>query len=165
MKKNQIALLCLTAVIMLAVWYIKSPLNNVSGDTGQSTPVSGEPTRLVALTNMRDALRNERNLEVVALDAIIASETSTIAEKNNAINEKQAISDLTEKEVLMELSIINLGYTDAFVHKTEAGVDILVIADLLGENEVVEIMNLAYAAFDTETVIVTYKASSSFANS
>ena len=39
MKKNQIALLCLTAVVMLAVWYIKSPLN-INKDDDNSLIVS-----------------------------------------------------------------------------------------------------------------------------
>lgn len=161
MKKNQIALLCLTAVVMLAVWYIKSPINSVSGDDNTIT-VGGNPTRLDALKEMRESLRQERSIEVAALDSIIASESTTIAEKNSAINEKQLISDTTEKEVLMELSIINLGYTDAFVHQTNSGVEILVIADNLTENEVVEIMNLTYSSFVTETIVVTYKAASEF---
>lgn len=161
MKKNQIALLCLTAVVMLAVWYIKSPLNSVPSDDNTVT-VGGNSTRLDALKEMREALRAERSMEVAALDSIIASESSTIAEKNTAINEKQTISDLTEKEVLMELSIINLGYTDAFVHHTTDGVEILVVADVLSETEVIQIMNLAYSSFTTETVIVTYKAASEF---
>ena len=162
MKKNQIALLCLTAVVMLAVWYIKSPLNQV-GDSGDNTiNVSGNSTRLDALKDMREALRAERSIEVAALDSIIASETSTIAQKNTAINEKQLISDMTEKEVLMELSIINLGYTDAFVHQSNNGVEILVVADSLTEAEVIEIMNLTYNSFITETVVVTYKAVTEF---
>lgn len=161
MKKNQIALLCLTAVVMLAVWYIKSPLNSVNGDD-DSVIVNGESTRLDALKQMREALRKERSIEVAALDSIIASESSTIAEKNTAINEKQTISDMTENEVLMELSIINLGYTDAFVHQTEAGVEILVVADSLSETEVIEIMNLTYTSFTTDTVVVSYKAATEF---
>ena len=96
MKKNQIALLCLTAVIMLAVWYIKSPLNNVSGNDN-SVVVGGETTRLDALKTMRETLREERSMQVAALDKIIASEESTMAQKNTAINEKQTISDMTEK--------------------------------------------------------------------
>lgn len=162
MKKNQIALLCLTAVVMLAVWYIKSPLNQVGGNSDNTTHVSGSSTRLDALKEMREALRVERSIEVAALDSVIASETSTIAQKNTAINEKQLISDMTEKEVLMELSIINLGYTDAFVHQTNAGVEILVVAESLTETEVIEIMNLTYNSFDTETVVVTYKAVTEF---
>jgi hypothetical protein len=62
----------------------------------------------------------------------------------------------------MELSIINLGYTDAFVHQTSSGVDILVIADSLSETEVVTIMNLTYSSFTTDTVIVSYKSASEF---
>ena len=162
MKKNQFALLCLTAVIMLAVWYIKSPLNNVSGNHDDSVIVSGESSRLDALKSMREALRKERSVQVAALDTIIASESTTIAQKNSAINEKQTISDITEKEVIMELSIINLGYTDAFVHQTSSGVDILVIADSLSETEVVTIMNLTYSSFTTDTVVVSYKSASEF---
>ena len=162
MKKNQIALLCLTAVVMLAVWYIKSPLNQVGDSVNNTINVSGNATRLDALKDMREALRVERSMEVAALDSIIASETSTIAQKNSAINEKQLISDMTEKEVLMELSIINLGYTDAFVHQTNNGVEILVVADSLSETEVIEIMNLTYSSFETETVVVTYKAVTEF---
>jgi hypothetical protein len=162
MKKNQFALLCLTAVIMLAVWYIKSPLNNVSGNVDDSVVVNGESSRLDALKLMREALREERSIQVAALDTIIASESTTIAQKNSAINEKQTISDTTEKEVIMELSIINLGYTDAFVHQTSSGVDILVIADSLSETEVVTIMNLTYSSFTTDTVIVSYKSASEF---
>ena len=162
MKKNQFALLCLTAVIMLAVWYIKSPLNNVSGNVDDSVIVNGESSRLDALKLMRETLREERSIQVAALDTIIASESTTIAQKNSAINEKQTISDTTEKEVIMELSIINLGYTDAFVHQTSSGVDILVIADSLSETEVVTIMNLTYSSFTTDTVIVSYKSASEF---
>ena len=162
MKKNQFALLCLTAVIMLAVWYIKSPLNNVSGNHDDSVIVSGESSRLDAIKSMREALRKERSVQVAALDTIIASESTTIAQKNSAINEKQTISDITEKEVIMELSIINLGYTDAFVHQTSSGVDILVIADSLSETEVVTIMNLTYSSFTTDTVVVSYKSASEF---
>ena len=107
MKKNQIALLCLTAVVMLAVWYIKSPINSVNGGNGDNSVTAGTTsTRLDALKEMREALRAERSLEVAHLDSIIASESSTIAQKNTAINEKQTLSDLTEKEVIMELSII-----------------------------------------------------------
>lgn len=163
MKKNQFALLCLTAVIMLAVWYIKSPLNSVSGNNDDnSVIVNGESSRLEALKEMREALRQERSVQVAALDSIIASESSTIAQKNSAINEKQTISDTTEKEVVMELSIINLGYTDAFVHQTSSGVEILVVADSLSETEVVTIMNLTHSSFTTDTVVVTYKSVSEF---
>lgn len=161
MKKNQIALLCLTAVIMLAVWYIKSPLSNVSGND-DTIAVGGSTSRLDALKTMRETLREERSIQVVALDKIIASEESSIAEKNTAINQKQLISDMTEKEVLMELSIINLGYIDAFVHQTEMGVEVLVISDALSDSEVIEIMNLTYNSFTTDTVIVTYKSATDF---
>lgn len=159
MKKNQIALLCMTAVIMLAVWYIKSPI----GKAKNTNPleVSNKPvTRLVALKEMRDTLREERSVEVMALDNIISSESSTLEQKNNAIMSKDAISDLTEVEVLMELSLINLGYTDAFVHKSALGVDVLVIADSLSNEEVVDILSLVNNTFEDDSVVVSYRSAS-----
>lgn len=159
MKKNQIALLCLTAVIMLAVWYVKSPLNNKPSDG--DIAVLNEPTsRLAALTQMRDAIRDERNIETSKLDAVIASSTSTLNEKNNALYDKETLSDLTETEVLLELSIINLGYTDAFVHKTTQGVDVIVIADDLSASEVLDIMECVNTRFDDNSIAVSFHPAS-----
>ena len=158
MKKNQIALMCLTAVIMLAVWYIKSPLSKKPSTT--DTVPAG-----MTLTKMRETLRTERNNKVAVLDEVIASPKSTVAEKNEAMTTKESLSDLTEQEVLMELSIINLGYTDAFVHASSSGVEILVIADTLSETQVLDIMSLAYASFNQETVVVSYHPASYYIES
>ena len=54
MKKNQIALLCLTAVIMLAVWYIKSPVSADKDDMPTTGVLENEETgRLEVLSTMR----------------------------------------------------------------------------------------------------------------
>lgn len=155
MKKSQIALLCLTVVVMLSVWFIKSPLLH-DDDT---VPTGGTPSRLIEITTMRDAIRNERSQEVASLNEIIASSETSIAQKNEALEEKTKISDLTEQEVLMELAIINLGYTDALVHKLEDSVKVLVVCDELSQTQAVEVMNLIYASFAVDDeVIVTYKS-------
>lgn len=57
MKKNQLALIFLTLITMLAVWYFKSP-------TAEKTD---DPTIIVTnsknqvLASMREAIRNERS--------------------------------------------------------------------------------------------------------
>ena len=65
MKKNQIALLFLTLVVMLAVWYIKSPLNEGSNDqtvnTGEDVII--ESSRLDAIVS----LRAKETLKLLAL--------------------------------------------------------------------------------------------------
>lgn len=158
MKKNQFALIFLTLIVMLAVWYVKSPLapkddDQLPGDTSIVTS-----SRLDAIKNMRDKVNEERSTETASLDAIIASAESTLIQKENALKNKKEISDLTEKEVLLEVLIINMGYQDAFVHSTDAGVEVMVISDTTSEDAVIEIVTAAMASFDnTDNVIVTFK--------
>src|SRR5690606_28437754 len=85
--------------------------------------------RLEELAAMRQAVREERALQVIALDAIIADSTKTIAEKTAALEEKRYINSLTEKELLLELEVISMGYRDCFVHASSTGVEITVVAD------------------------------------
>ena len=65
----------------------------------------------------------------MGFDAVLADENATLASKELALQEKKALSALTEKEVLLEQKVINIGYRDAFVHSTSAGLEILVISD------------------------------------
>ena len=71
MKKNQFALIFLTLVVMLAVWYIKSPLNKVDKGNNNPTDAPVISTRVAALTSLRDSVREERSLEVASLDTLI----------------------------------------------------------------------------------------------
>ena len=56
-------------------------------------------SRIDAISNMRDLVTSTRNETVASLDAIIASADTTVVDKENALKEKQTLSDLTEKEV------------------------------------------------------------------
>ena len=159
MKKNQIALLCLTAVVMLAVWYIKSPVASDKNDNPDNTTpvITDEEERLEELMLMRDAIRNERSLSVVALDAVLADENASLASKEAALLEKQAISALTEKEVLLELQVINSGYQDALVHATASGIEVIVISDENSATKANEIILMTLASFDDyDTVVVNF---------
>ena len=165
MKKNQFALIFLTLVVMLAVWYIKSPLNKVDKDNNNPTDAPVISTRVAALTSLRDSVREERSLEVASLDAIIASADTTVLQKEEALNKKQSISDLTEKEVLLELTIMNLGYQDAFVHATKDGVEVIIVADEENADVVVEIIGEVMKSFeDTTNVVVNFKSITELSN-
>ena len=63
--------------------------------------------------------RNERlttgNEELVQLDAIIASADADSAEKNNALSMKMELTQITEKELLLENLIKAYGFEDAVV--------------------------------------------------
>ena len=142
-KKNQLALILLTLVMMLTVYFIKTPAQNNRGDN-PSTPTTG---RLEVLSTMRLTLKNERNEKINELNTIIGSETATAAEINNAIEEKNKISAITECELLLELEIINLGYQDAFVHATDTGIDVTVISDEHSISKANEIIKMTILEF------------------
>ncbi len=145
-KKNQLALILLTLVMMLTVYFIKAPVkNNDPGDDTQSTPTTG---RLEVLSTMRLTLKNERNEKISELNAIIGSDTATAAEINNAIEQKNKINSITECELLLELEIISLGYQDAFVHVKDNGIDVTVISNEHSISKANEIIKMTILEFD-----------------
>ena len=144
-KKNQLALILLTLVMMLTVYFIKTPAQNTDPGDDPNTPTTG---RLEVLSTMRLTLKNERNEQINELNNIIGSETATAAEINNAIEEKNKINALTECELLLELEIINLGYQDAFVHATDSGINVTVISDEHSISKANEIIKMTILEFD-----------------
>lgn len=157
MKKNHLALIFLTVITMVAVWYLKSPTNNSGDDTGEVLDAAVS-SRLDVITSMREAVREERSLAVAALDAVIASDESSVTQKASALSEKQVISDLTEKEVVLEVQIINLGYQDAFVHCTSSGVEVVVVSNDNSGSSALDIINMVYSSFDNaDNVVVNFQ--------
>ena len=114
MKKNQFALIFLTVLTMLAVWYFKTA-SNKQGET-PTLPVTNVSTRTEELAKLREAVRSERNAMLVSLNNIIADESATLVSKTSAIEQRDIISSLNEQEVLLETKVMNLGYQDAFVN-------------------------------------------------
>ena len=99
-KKNQFALIFLTIVTMLAVWYIKAPVSADKNNSNTTEVIESEDTgRLEELALMREAIRNERSMTVMSLDAVLADEEASLSTKEAALVEKKSISGLTEKEV------------------------------------------------------------------
>ena len=129
-KKNQFALIFLTIVTMLAVWYIKAPVSADKNNSNTTEVIESEDTgRLEELALMREAIRNE-------------------------------------KEVLLELQVINCGYRDALVHATNNGVEVLVISDEDSASKANEIILMTLASFDTgyDTVVVNFMSADELKN-
>lgn len=156
LKKNQIALILLTLVLMLTVYFLRSPF-----DSGPKIDPEEElPTgRLEELAALRAALREERALVVMAYDEIIASNEKSVAEKNVAIEEKRKLQQLMEKELLLELKIISSGYQDSFVHATDQGIEIIVVSPTESLEAADEIVMMAVLNFgiDYSEVSVEFK--------
>ncbi len=147
-KKNQLALILLTLVMMLTVYYIKTPSEKPNTDD-PDVPSGTTTGRLEPLTAMRLTLKSERNDSILALDAIIASSESTPTQINAAIEQKVALTELTESELLLELQIIALGYQDAFVHSTGKGVEVTVVSDEHSITKANEIILMTISGFNT----------------
>ncbi len=144
-KKNQLALVLLTLVMMLTVYFIKAPVKNEKPGDDVTTQTTG---RLEVLSTMRLTIKNERNEKISELNNIIGSEKATAAEINQAIEEKNRLNSITECELLLELEIINLGYQDAFVHVTDTGIDVTVISDEHSISKANEIINMTIQEFN-----------------
>lgn len=160
-KKNQLALVFLTVVVMLAIWYIKSPINaqDKKPNDGNIEETGSKPNdRLEELIQMRLVIREERDRAVLAYDTVIADGESTINEIKAAIEEKRYLSALTEKEVLLELQVINKGFDDAFVHASNSGIEVIVVSTEDDPVKTLEIINMALSSFGDayESVVVTF---------
>jgi len=148
LKKNQLVLILLTLVLMLSVYFIRSPFKDDVTDEPNDEGTVETTGRLEELQSLRLTLNEERTKEVLSLDAIIASSDKTVDEKNSALEEKRYLNSLTEKELLLEVQIINKGYRDAFVHATDTGVNITVVSDTNSVTVANEIIVMALTGFD-----------------
>lgn len=158
MKKNQLALVFLTLITMLAVWYFKSP--NSTKEEVPTIIVTNTNTRNEKLTSMREAIRNERNETIKSLNDVLADENATLVSKTEAAEAKEELSSLTEKEVLLETKVMNLGYSDAFVHSTSSGVEVIVIATESSATKALEIIEIINLTFDkNDNVVVNFMTS------
>ncbi len=148
LKKNQLLLILLTLVLMLSVYFIRNPFQDKKNDVPIDLETSG---RIEQLQNLRNTLNDERTNQVISLDAIIASSDKSVDEKSKALEEKKYINSLTEKELLLEVQIMNKGYRDCFVHATNTGIDITVVSESNSLTLANEIILMALTGFD-ETV-------------
>ncbi len=148
LKKNQLALILLTLIMMLTVYYIKSPFDKDKGDNGNGDDTGDVSGRMEQLTLKRLALKDTRKEAVLELDAIIASNEATVAQKNAAVLEKQRLNSITEKEILLELAIIGKGYRDAFVHATNEIIQVTIVADEHSASTANEFMLAALNEFE-----------------
>lgn len=159
-KKNQFVLIFLTIVTILAVWYIKTPTTAQTNNELTENPneMVSETTRLAAFQSLREVIRAERSLETAKYDNILANNQASIEEKAVAKASKDQISSLTEKELVLELQVINLGYRDAFVHVVSNGVEVTVISEDVSASKANEIILMTLNSFDTEadSVVVNF---------
>ena len=98
-------------------------------------------------TALRLEIEDERSKLRQELNAIVASNNVSAEEKNKAIDRLQQLSNIAEKEAVLETLIKSKGYDDALVRAHENQVHITVKAKEHSEKAANEIIQLVQSEF------------------
>ena len=108
-KKKIIILSCMIALLAVTAVFNFVFTAPVVDDDAISTSGSNY------FTQYRNERLSNRNEELIQLDAIIASATEDSIERNQALALKTELTEITEKEMLLENLIKAFGFEDAVV--------------------------------------------------
>lgn len=140
-KKKKIVILSVMAVLLIVTGYLNIALNNSYEET---TNVSNTATESFFATYRTDRT-NTRNQEVMYLDAILASETSTNDAKQLAETKKINLVQAMEVELIVEGLIKAQGFNDVIVTNTTENVNVIVKSEVLTAAEVAQIQSIVLA--------------------
>lgn len=110
-KKKIIILSCMIALLAVTAVFNFALTTDTSVKTGQTTAVSS--------ANYFEQYRTERittrNEEILQLDSIISAANVDSAERSDALNMKKSLTEIIERELLLETLIKAYGFEDAVV--------------------------------------------------
>lgn len=152
-KKKIIILSCMIGLLVLT-GYINVALN--SNLSQESVNTSGEPTSSNFYTAYREERENTRTEEIAFYEAIINSESASASAKLEAENNKLAIIEQMEQELIVEAIIKGKGYDDVVITTSSSNVNIFVKSQELTKQEVAQISSVVTEQLkvDIEKVIV-----------
>lgn len=149
LKRNKLSIFLLAVVAMLTVYYVKTD-KGVEIDTISNNHESS--VRYYQET--RDSINDARASLIMEYESIIASNTD-VSLKQDALDNLENITTLTEKEIALEYQIINMGYDDALVEvvSKDKRISISILADEFSNDEFINIAVLALNTFNTSYVV------------
>ena len=104
---------------------------SVEGTPGEAVLTSGTANAVVAEAKVTREQVRAKNKET--LQQIIDSENLSEEQKQDAVNQMVAMSDLAEKEVAAETMLASKGFSEAVVSLTQDGADVVVNAAELSD--------------------------------
>lgn len=104
---------------------------SVEGTPGEAVLTSGTANAVVAEAKVTREQVRAKNKET--LQQIIDSENLSEEQKQDAVNQMVAMTDLAEKEVAAETMLASKGFSEAVVSLTQDGADIVVNAAELSD--------------------------------
>ena len=150
-------------VLVLSIYYVLVPVNNVSLDSG----VNNENDAVVSVTDGEDAYFENLELTKVSklnddieeLNQIVASSSSTMDEKVSALEMIANKKKLNKEEQLLKQAIKEAGYSNAYVEYEDSMVNILVSKKEATKTDAVTIIKLAYEKLGNSYIpSVSFKA-------
>ncbi|NBJ70192.1 MULTISPECIES: SpoIIIAH-like family protein [Clostridia] len=179
LKKQTVWLLTmLSLMIVLSVYYMTSPDSEdlaYIDDGKDNTNEDAVPTDSEAngdaeveeisnvgqdelFTTIRMELQDKRNMEKERLTDVVASSSASAAEKDEALQEIDALEDLASKEKILEETIVaSANYEDVLVRSDDDSVTVQVkVEENLPKSEAVSIIQMVKDELGDKKVNVSY---------
>ncbi|HLR01799.1 MAG TPA: SpoIIIAH-like family protein [Virgibacillus sp.] len=179
LKKQTVWLLTmLSLMVVLSVYYILSPKTNevayindgeeetndeeVSQDMVENDDIDvedvSEEDGTDSFTQIRLDLQDKRSMKKSRLNDIVASNSATTEEKNEALETMDTLDERTSSESILEQSILDeTDYKDVLVRSNDDKVLVHVQASELSDEEVVNIMQMVNDEYGDVSVVVNTK--------
>ena len=147
MKKNKLTIFLVAVILMLTVYYIKMPDGSETGGGGGSGPDIDVVQKHPEFATMREEIIRDRTDLLDQLALVLGSSSSSLSDKETALETMQAVSTLTQMELVFERTIGNLGFDDSLVVVGGGIVRIHILTETFTVDEFVEIAVMAQQKF------------------
>ncbi len=141
-KKKKIIVLSVMIGLLVLTGYINVALNNSLTSTADTTATQAAATSQSFYTTYRNERESTRKQEIQFYEAIIASSTSSAEAKEEAEQNKLALINQMEKELVVEGIIVGKGFDDAIVTQSSANVNVFIKSPELNSGEVAMITDV-----------------------
>lgn len=141
-KKKKIIVLSVMIGLLVLTGYINVALNNSLTSTADTTTTQAAATSQSFYTTYRNERESTRKQEIQFYEAIIASTTSSDEAKVEAEQNKLALINQMEKELVVEGIIVGKGFDDAIVTQSSANVNVFIKSPELNSGEVAMITDV-----------------------
>jgi len=136
-KKKKIIVLSVMIGLLVLTGYINVALNNsLSSTTKTTTTTQTSAVTESFYTTYKTERESTRKQELQFYEAIIASTTSSSEAKQEAEQNKLALINQMEKELVVEGIIVGKGFDDAIVTQSTANVNVFIKSPELNSGEV-----------------------------
>lgn len=143
-KKNKLSLFLLAVVMMLSVYYINMPeTEDSTGEVGSGDVV----TKYSDFAEQRLEILAAREELILEFENVLASADANTEAKDVAYTSMQDVFELTEKEVALEQSVMDMGFLDCLVQAEDQTVVVTILTASSTTDDFIAIKLMTSEAF------------------